>query len=73
MLRKFRSLEKSVRGMMANIDELNKSISAYGKYVSDKQRHDNTIFNLTQKRTVTKDRSQSSKDSSVPLCLEKNA
>ncbi|KIH64649.1 Mov34/MPN/PAD-1 family protein [Ancylostoma duodenale] len=45
-----RSLEKSVRAMMANIDELNKSISAYGKYVNDKQRHDNMIYNLTQKR-----------------------
>ncbi|PIO70881.1 Mov34/MPN/PAD-1 family protein [Teladorsagia circumcincta] len=45
-----RSLEKSVRAMMANIDELNKSISAYGKYVNDKQKHDNMIYNLTQKR-----------------------
>ncbi|VDM53525.1 unnamed protein product [Angiostrongylus costaricensis] len=45
-----RSLEKSVRSMMANIDELNKSISAYGKYVNDRQRHDNIIYNLTQKR-----------------------
>ena len=36
--------------MMANVDELNKAIAAYAKYVSDKQRHDNTVFNLTQKR-----------------------
>ncbi|KAK6017284.1 hypothetical protein OSTOST_17196, partial [Ostertagia ostertagi] len=40
----------SRRAMMANIDELNKSISAYGKYVNDKQKHDNMIYNLTQKR-----------------------
>lgn len=40
--------------MMANIDELNKSISAYGKYVNDKQKHDNMIYNLTQKRVCAK-------------------
>ncbi|CAI4222502.1 unnamed protein product [Auanema sp. JU1783] len=47
-----RSLEKSVRGMMANIDELNKSISSYAKYVNEKQRHDLNVFNTTQKRQV---------------------
>ena len=36
--------------MMANIDELNKGIQAYGKYTLEKQRHDTNIFNLTQKR-----------------------
>lgn len=50
-----RSLEKSVRGMMANIDELNKSISAYSKYTQEKQRHDANIFSLTQKRTLEND------------------
>lgn len=36
--------------MMANIDELNKSIGSYSKYVGEKQRHDNNIFNMNQKR-----------------------
>lgn len=50
-----RSLEKCVRGMMANVDELNKSIACISKYMSDKQRHDNTVFNMTQKRQVEND------------------
>ncbi|CAD6186385.1 unnamed protein product [Caenorhabditis auriculariae] len=44
-----RSLEKSVRQLMGNVDELNKSISAFTKYTGDKQRHENVVFNLTQK------------------------
>lgn len=45
-----KSLEKSVRAMMANVDELNKSIQSMTKYTMDKQRHDNMVFSLTQKR-----------------------
>lgn len=45
-----KSLEKSVRAMMANVDELNKSIQSLTKYTIDKQRHDNMVFSLTQKR-----------------------
>ncbi|CAJ0958083.1 unnamed protein product, partial [Mesorhabditis belari] len=47
-----KSLEKCVRGMMPNIDELNKSISAYTKYVAEKQRHDANVYNMTQKREL---------------------
>ncbi|CAJ0574378.1 unnamed protein product, partial [Mesorhabditis spiculigera] len=47
-----RSLEKCVRTMMSNIDEMNKSIGAFTKYTSEKQRHDANIFNMTQKREV---------------------
>ncbi|CAJ0944140.1 unnamed protein product, partial [Mesorhabditis belari] len=47
-----RSLEKCVRGMMTNIDELNKSISAYTKFVAEKQRHDANVYNMTQKREL---------------------
>ncbi|CAI5438580.1 unnamed protein product [Caenorhabditis angaria] len=47
-----RSLEKSVRAMMTNVDELNKSIQSLAKYMNDKQRHDNMVFNITQKRIL---------------------
>lgn len=46
----FSSLEKGVRGMLANLEELNKNVSAYSKYMIDKQRHDNIVQNLMQKR-----------------------
>ncbi|CAB3407482.1 unnamed protein product [Caenorhabditis bovis] len=45
-----RSLEKSVRAMMTNVDELNKSIQSLTKYTMDKQRHENIVFSMTQKR-----------------------
>uniref|UniRef100_A0A9J2PAG2 Eukaryotic translation initiation factor 3 subunit H n=1 Tax=Ascaris lumbricoides TaxID=6252 RepID=A0A9J2PAG2_ASCLU len=45
-----RSLEKCLRMLMLNIDDLNKTIIAYNKYVADKQRHDVTVYNAIQKR-----------------------
>ncbi|VDK47359.1 unnamed protein product [Anisakis simplex] len=45
-----RSLEKCLRTLMVNIDDLNKTIMAYNKYVADKQRHDMNVYNATQKR-----------------------
>ncbi|MFH4982812.1 hypothetical protein AB6A40_009521 [Gnathostoma spinigerum] len=47
-----RSLEKCMRAMMMNIDDLNKSIVTYSKYIIDKQRHDLNVFNATQKRQL---------------------
>lgn len=46
----YRSLEKCLRMLMLNIDDLNKTIIAYNKYVADKQRHDVTVYNAIQKR-----------------------
>jgi translation initiation factor 3 subunit H len=44
------SLEKCIRQMMNHVDDLNRSINSYNKYVSERQRHDALIFNLLQKR-----------------------
>lgn len=45
-----RSLEKCLRSLMSNVDDLNKTVMAYTKYVADKQRHDLTVYNAMQKR-----------------------
>lgn len=45
-----RNLEKSVRSMMYDIDELNKSVGAYNKYVMEKQKYDTVYNSLVQKR-----------------------
>uniref|UniRef100_A0A915AAJ8 Eukaryotic translation initiation factor 3 subunit H n=1 Tax=Parascaris univalens TaxID=6257 RepID=A0A915AAJ8_PARUN len=50
-----RSLEKCLRMLMLNIDDLNKTIMAYNKYVADKQRHDVTVYNAIQKRQAEND------------------
>jgi len=46
------NLEKSLRAMTGNIDELNKSIGAYNKYTMDKQRNDALLNQAIQKRQV---------------------
>ena len=35
---------------MVNMDDLNKCVILYNKYLADKQRHDLNIYSLTQKR-----------------------
>lgn len=45
-----RSLEKCVKSLMNDVDELNKSVSAYNKYVIEKQRYDSHYNSLLQKR-----------------------
>lgn len=62
-----KSLEKSVRAMMANVDELNKSIQSLTKYTIDKQRHDNMVFSLTQKRQQENESRQARGDPPLPL------
>ncbi|VDN20453.1 unnamed protein product [Gongylonema pulchrum] len=44
------SLEKCLRSLMSNVDDLNRTVMAYTKYVADKQRHDLTVYNAMQKR-----------------------
>lgn len=44
------ALEKSMRSMVTEIDELNKSIASYAKYVSEKQKYDTIYNSLLQKR-----------------------
>jgi len=44
------NLEKALRAMTGNIDELNKSIGAYNKYTMDKQRYDAALNIAIQKR-----------------------
>ena len=45
-----RSLEKCIRSLLGNVDELNKSVQAYSKYVNEKQRYDALLNSLIQKR-----------------------
>lgn len=45
-----RSLEKCLRSLMSDVDDLNRTVMAYTKYVADKQRHDLTVYNAMQKR-----------------------
>uniref|UniRef100_A0AAF5RWV8 Eukaryotic translation initiation factor 3 subunit H n=1 Tax=Wuchereria bancrofti TaxID=6293 RepID=A0AAF5RWV8_WUCBA len=45
-----RSLEKCLRSLMSDVDDLNRTVMAYTKYVADKQRYDLTIYNAMQKR-----------------------
>jgi len=47
-----RSLEKCMRATMNQVDELNRCISSYNKYLADKQRHDANLLNQTQKRQL---------------------
>ncbi|GMT31058.1 hypothetical protein PFISCL1PPCAC_22355, partial [Pristionchus fissidentatus] len=47
-----RSLEKCIRSMMINIDEMNKSIQAFSKYQLDKQKHDANVNAQMQKREI---------------------
>lgn len=46
----YRSLEKCIRSLMGNVDDLNRTVMAYTKYIADKQRHDLTVYNAMQKR-----------------------
>lgn len=45
-----RSLEKCIRSVMFDVDELNKSLLAYNKYVGEKQKYDTVYNSLLQKR-----------------------
>lgn len=46
------NLEKALRSMSLDIDELNKSITAYNKYILEKQRHDANLNIALQKRQI---------------------
>ncbi|CAD5211717.1 unnamed protein product [Bursaphelenchus xylophilus] len=46
------SLEKTLRAMVCNVEELNKSIGAYNKYTLEKQRYDAVLNSLIQKRQI---------------------
>lgn len=48
------ALEKSMRSLITNIDELNKSLGAYNKYVVEKQKFDTMYNALMQKRVSLK-------------------
>jgi hypothetical protein len=45
-----RALEKAMKSLMLDVDELNKGITAYNKYVQEKQKFDATYNSLLQKR-----------------------
>lgn len=40
--------------MMINVDDLNKTIMAFNKYIADRQRHDLNVSNAIQKRVYLK-------------------
>lgn len=44
------NLEKALRAMSVDIDELNKSITSYNKYTLEKQRYDAILNTAIQKR-----------------------
>lgn len=45
-------LEKTLRSLLLDVEELNKSISAYNKYTVEKQRYDAILNNLIQVRVL---------------------
>lgn len=47
-----RSLEKCLRSLMGDVDDLNRTVMAYTKYMADKQRYDLTVYNAMQKRVT---------------------
>jgi translation initiation factor 3 subunit H len=63
-----RSLEKCLRSLLGNVDELNKSIQAYSKYVNEKQRYDALLNSLIQKRQAEND--QRAQRNEPPLSLD---
>lgn len=44
------SLEKSLRLLVSDVDELNKSLTSYNKYIAEKQKFDTIYNSLIQKR-----------------------
>jgi hypothetical protein len=46
------NLEKSLKAMTVDIDELNKSITSYNKYTLEKQRYDALLNSAIQKRQI---------------------
>lgn len=46
------NLEKALRSMSGDIDELNKSITSYNKYTLEKQRYDAILNTAIQKRQI---------------------
>jgi translation initiation factor 3 subunit H len=61
------SLDKAIRAMTADIDELNKSITSYNKYTVEKQRYDAVINTLIQKRTIENEQRAARGEPRLPL------
>ncbi|CAK5075817.1 unnamed protein product [Meloidogyne enterolobii] len=47
-----RALERSVKASMGTVDELNKAVNAYGRYMTEKQKYDAIYASMMQKRAV---------------------
>ncbi|KAL7072169.1 hypothetical protein ACQ4LE_008899 [Meloidogyne hapla] len=47
-----RALERSVKASMGTVDELNKSVNAFGRYMAEKQKYDAIYSSMMQKRTA---------------------
>nr|CAD2193627.1 unnamed protein product [Meloidogyne enterolobii] len=45
-----RALERSVKASMGTVDELNKAVNAYGRYMTEKQKYDAIYASMMQKR-----------------------
>uniref|UniRef100_A0A183BJ69 JAB_MPN domain-containing protein n=1 Tax=Globodera pallida TaxID=36090 RepID=A0A183BJ69_GLOPA len=63
-----RSLERSMKALIGTVDELNKSVNAYGKYAIEKQKYDALYNNLMQKRQVENEARQARGEQ--PLTLD---
>jgi len=62
-----RGLEKSMRALMLNIDELNKSVIAYNKYSQEKQKYDAMYNSLLQKRQTENEARKVNGDPPLPF------
>jgi len=62
-----RALEKSMRALMQNTDELSKSMNAYNKYMQDKQKFDLMYNSAVQKRQAENEVRVARGDPPLPL------
>uniref|UniRef100_A0A914BW20 Eukaryotic translation initiation factor 3 subunit H n=2 Tax=Acrobeloides nanus TaxID=290746 RepID=A0A914BW20_9BILA len=62
-----RSLEKCLRSIMFDIDELNKALANYNKYTQDKQKFDTMYNSLIQKRQLENEARVARGEAPIPL------
>jgi len=62
-----RAFEKSMRSLMVDIDELNKGVSTYNKYIQEKQKFDASYNALLQKRQAENEARAAKGEPPLPL------
>lgn len=61
------ALQKSMRAQTSDIDELNKALAIYNKYALEKQKYDNVVNSLIQKRVAENEARKARGESPLPL------